>query len=226
MESLISDPCSYSRGQILPPFLLNGEDPTSLLIRERATYLGIHSSSSPAPPMHGSRAPVMWRSHPAFPTLNPNDVYSFLASCPPWYSAAALGAHFRAPNPSSSSLSPSSTAALAFAGSPHFWSASNGQLSSELLRSASLLPTTAGTGSNGGGPIRSIHPTDPSLHRYAPYLYSSPKKELTNTSNVQLTSSSNTSTTNGLSNYSNSNNNISTNITNSNSNLRLTEINR
>ncbi|RWS30381.1 T-box transcription factor TBX20-like protein [Leptotrombidium deliense] len=132
MENLMSDSCGYPRSPMIPPFLLNGDDPTSILLRERAALLGIHGGQAPSPNI--PRAPVMWRPHPAFSQLNPNELYSLLAattSCPPWYSA--LGAHLRGPPPPP----PSSVAALAFTASSQFWS--NPQISAGLCALTVLI---------------------------------------------------------------------------------------
>jgi len=88
----------------MPPFFMNTNDPTALLLRERAALFGLppgtpmphplpptqtqHPSPAAVAAMSNPRSPnsVMWR-----PQFNPNQVYNFLAAsaaCAPYYLAA------------------------------------------------------------------------------------------------------------------------------------------
>ncbi|RWS17849.1 T-box transcription factor TBX20-like protein [Dinothrombium tinctorium] len=115
VESLMTDPFRYPRSPMISPFL-NGDDPTSVLLRERAALLSLHGM--PTSNQSIPRLPVAWRPHPAFSQLNPSEIYSLLAATASWYSAAASGSHFRGPPPPP----PSSVAALAFTAATQFWS--------------------------------------------------------------------------------------------------------
>jgi hypothetical protein len=206
----MSDHCGYPRQSVLPPFFLNGDDPTSALLRERAFLLGLPGSGPPPPPppppaqfMRG--APMMWRPHPTgIPNIDPNEVYNLIAAsaaCPPWYSAAALASAstgFRG----TPSMPPTTAAALALASSPHLWSVANAaaaQAAQLPLGLTSRTPMIQNSPSVvGSGPmIRS--PTDVnmhSIHRYPAFFYSSPKKEVS--SNSSINSDSDSSATPGM----------------------------
>lgn len=191
MEGLISD--IYPRTPVFPPFMLHGDDPTSALLRERAFLLGLPPGAVPppsGPPQFARGGPLMWRPHPGggFPSMEPNDMYSFLAASgayPPWYSAALAAqaaSGFRGGPPG---MPPTTTAAAAFAlaSSPHFWSAAAAASSPGAQQSLPLGLTPRTPMIPSSPPMRpsaTAIPPPPQVdahHRFAPYIFASPKKE-------------------------------------------------
>jgi len=213
METLMSDHCGYPRQSALPPFLLNGDDPTSALLRERAFLLGLPGSGPappppPPPPQFVRGAPMMWRPHPTgIPNIDPSDVYNLIAAsaaCPPWYSAAALASAssgFRG----TPSMPPTTAAALALASSPHLWTAANvaaAQAAQLPLGLTSRSPMIHNSPSIvGSGPIlRTMQQQSQadvnmhSIHRYPAFFFSSPKKEQSSSSSINSDSDSSATT--------------------------------
>ena len=134
METIMAEHCVYGRPPMVPPFLLNGDDPQLALLRERAIMLGMAGQMvGQGMPMHqmGRAMPMMLRP-PTIPNM-PSDMYASLfagsaaaaAAYPSWYqSALASAAQASAfPRLNSGSLPmPQTTMPLALTSSPHLWS--------------------------------------------------------------------------------------------------------
>ncbi|XP_074593217.1 uncharacterized protein LOC141848958 [Brevipalpus obovatus] len=167
MESLITSPCGYPRGPLMPPLLFKDED---FILRERAYLMNSQNPNNLA----GIRAPMtMWRHSPCS-VLNASDFYM-------WYSAL-LGAQFRnsapGPMPGSPTLTPSCATAFSLPSSSQYWaSAGNGsaipvELARQAIMSGSSSPAVSmsspvgsttsssgpsGTGGGGGGSLAVVN---------------------------------------------------------------------